>query len=80
MTDDHLLYKHLTALLPAFGKLRKEPVITFIDAANECLKDTPFMYLLTGHGVQVVLREQLVGFAKAMFDKPMECQNDQSND
>lgn len=67
-----LLHKHLTMLLPAFSGLKKEAAITFIDAANECLKDTPFMYILTGDGVCVMLAEQVIVMNKAMFDKPME--------
>jgi hypothetical protein len=58
-------------LTPAFGKLKKEPAIAFIDAANECLKDTLFMYLLAGDGVCVMLTKQMVATAKGLFDRPM---------
>jgi hypothetical protein len=66
------LCTHLEILLPAFGKLKIEQGKIFIDAANECLKATPFMYLLTGNGVIVTSRKQAIAFARATFDRPIE--------
>jgi hypothetical protein len=66
-----ILKKHLELILPAFGVLQKSQAIKFMDAVNDCLSETPFMYLLTGDGVQVVLTEQMVCLGKYLFDKPM---------
>ena len=71
VVSNDLLHKHLTMLTPAFGVLHKEAGLKFIDEANECLKDTPFMFFLTGDGVAVLLKEQMLGMAKGMFDRPM---------
>lgn len=65
-----LLAENLKLLIPAFGKLNLGQARIFIDAANDCLSETPFMYLLTGDGVTLALREQMVKLAKFMFDKP----------
>lgn len=67
---DILLHEHLTLLLPAFGKLQVSQARMFIDVANDCLSETPFMYLITGDGVAVVLRKQMLVWTKFMFDKP----------
>ena len=69
--SDHLLHKYLEMLAPAFRDLRVKEARIFIDAANECLKGTPFMYFLMGDGVKVMLRAQMMERAKAMFNKPM---------
>lgn len=71
MKNDDLLYKHLSLLIPAINKLKIVDGRTYINEANEQLKDTPFMYLITGDGVSVVLREQMVAFAKKTFKVPM---------
>lgn len=67
---DAVLELHLKKILPAFSKLKIDQARTFIDAANDCLKGTPFMYLITGDGVMVALRSEMVELSKAMFDGP----------
>ena len=70
MDETALLRKHLELLLPMFGPIRRCDADKVLDTANECLKHTPFMFLLMADGVNVVLRQQMVQMAKVMFDKP----------
>jgi len=69
---DAVLEEHLKLIIPAFGKLKLAQARIFIDSINDCLKETPFMYLITGDGVTVVSRAEMVELAKAMFNRPYD--------
>ncbi len=68
---DHLLYEHLTLLIPSFGKLKVASELRpLLDRMNDCLSKTPFMYFVCASGVEVMLRAQMLAMAKGMFNKP----------
>ena len=63
-----MLKKDLELFIPMLIKdFNKKMAIEIMDKMNECLKYTPWMYLLTGDGIMVESREKMVVFAKAMF-------------
>ena len=64
---DAVLEEHLKLIVPAFGELTIAQARTFVNSINDCLKNTPFMYLITGDGVAVVSRAEMVDISKAMF-------------
>ncbi len=66
--EELLLHKHLTMLCPAFNVLKMTEADKFIDAANDCLTGTPFMFVLFGDGVGVACRIQMYRLAQAIFD------------
>jgi hypothetical protein len=55
-----------------FGRFKASDAHAFIDAINEAIKDTPWMYLLGGDGVSVVSKAQMVRYVKAQFNSPMD--------
>ncbi len=67
--EEVVLGEHLKLLERMFDKLHRKEADIAISGANECLKNTPFMFFLTGDGVKVVLREQMVALSKFLFDK-----------
>ncbi|MCK4794545.1 MAG: hypothetical protein KAV87_63030 [Desulfobacteraceae bacterium] len=71
MTDEEKhdeLHKTLELIIPAFGKLKLSEARALIDRINDCLAETPFMYVICAEGVQVFLRAQIYQLNKAMFD------------
>lgn len=70
--NEILLKEHLELFIPAFNKMKVASELKpFLSKANDCLSNTPFMYLLTGHGVVVFSREAAVKMAEHMYNKPM---------
>lgn len=65
---DNLLYEHLELIIPAFGKLKLSEARLLFGRINDCLAETPFMYVICGDGVQVFLRAQICQLNKAMLD------------
>ena len=53
--------------LPAINGLTLHMGVKFIDKVNDALVNTDLMYLLTGDGVQVVTRKEMMEFTKAMW-------------
>ncbi len=65
-----ILFKNLKMLAPAFLKIKASEAAKVIDAINDSLSGTPFMFLLCAGGVEVVTRAQMAGIGKKMSNKP----------
>lgn len=65
---DNLLYEHLELIVPAFGKLKLIEARALLVRINDCLRETPFMYVICAEGVKVFLRAQIYQLNKQMFD------------
>ena len=67
-----LLYEHLKLIIPAFEKLKAAEGRALIDRINECLAETPFMYVIFGNGVGVTLKSVMNQLGKTITKKDIE--------
>jgi len=69
-TDTKALHKALSLLAPSFFKmsLTVSQANEVIDKMNDCLSNTPLMFLMTADGVVVFLRTQAASTAKQLFN------------
>lgn len=70
MTCD--LKQILESMIPAFGSMKMTAAQELISSVNDKLSGTPYMYLICGSGVIVVMRAQMVEIAQNHFDAPMD--------
>jgi len=65
---EECIYETLKLLCAGFGCVERSDIDKLLETMNETLDETPFIFFLSGDGVMVVNKEQLLETGRAMLN------------